>query len=170
MSRSMRSLCRSRRNLLLGWPAGALCFVAAGSRGDSARVEIHGSSGDSKQAVQLTPEGINFRSVEGKPGVYSANVVGKPSVLGVYVVCVKMEGRKQSASYSPDGRATTVITGKVLYGLGDRIAPESAKVYGPGSFYYTPPSTPHYLVATEGEVIYEEAGTGPSASIPVPSR
>ncbi|MBV8590786.1 MAG: cupin domain-containing protein [Acetobacteraceae bacterium] len=166
----MRSLCRSRRNLLLGWPAGALCFVAAGSRGDSARVEIHGSSGDSKQAVQLTPEGINFRSVEGKPGVFPPTWLGSRASSAFTLFSSKWKDASNPPHTHPDGRATTVITGKVLYGLGDRIAPESAKVYGPGSFYYTPPSTPHYLVATEGEVIYEEAGMGPWASIPVPSR
>jgi quercetin dioxygenase-like cupin family protein len=171
MSPWMTSLHRSRRSLLLAWPVAALCFVAAGAGADSSRVEIHGSAGDSKQALQLPSEEIHFRSVEGKPGVYSANVVGDPAAPGVYVVFVKMEkGASNPPHTHPDGRATTVITGKVLYGLGDRIAPESAKVYGPGSFYYTPPNTPHYLVATEGEVIYEEVGMGPSASMPLPSK
>jgi quercetin dioxygenase-like cupin family protein len=84
---------------------------------------------------------------------------------------VKMDKGASNAPHThPDGRATTVIRGTVRYGLGDQIVLESSKVYGPGSFYYTPPNTPHYLVATEGEVVYQEVGMGPSASVPVPAK
>lgn len=150
---------------------GLLAVVFGGAKAETPQLQIHSPAGDSKEAVQFSPGEIDLKPVEGKPGVYAANVIGNPGVAGVYVVFVKMDNGATNAPHThPDGRATTVITGKVLYGLGDRIDPSSAKVYGPGSFYYTPPNTPHYLVATEGEVLYQEVGMGPSASIPVQSK
>ena len=157
---------------LVGIVVCGLLVIAFGrASAEPPQLQIHSREGDSKDAVQLSPGEIALKPVEGKPGVYSANVIGNPGAAGVYVVFVKMDNGATNAPHThPDGRATTVVTGKVLYGLGDRIDPSSAKVYGPGSFYYTPPNTPHYLVATEGEVLYQEVGMGPSASIPVQSK
>jgi quercetin dioxygenase-like cupin family protein len=118
------------------------------------RAEIHGASGDSKATIQRPAEEIAFEPVGEKPGVYSANVVGSPGTAGVYVVLVKMDKGAGNAPHThPDEGATTIIWGKARYGLGDRVVSESSRIYGPGSVYYTPPNTPHYLTPPEGEVI-----------------
>src|SRR5438128_1973147 len=109
------TLRRDRVSLLpiLGLISGALYCPAAAENAPTA-VEIHGPAGDSSSAVQVSASDIKFLPVEGKPGIYSANIVGSPGKAGIYVVLVKMDKGGQNAPHThPDGRMTTVISGRV---------------------------------------------------------
>ena len=131
---------------IFGFVSGALCCPAS-AENPAVTVEIHGPAGDSSGAVQVPASDIKFLPVEGKPGIYSANIVGSPGKAGIYVVLVKMDKGGQNAPHThPDGRMTTVISGQVAYGIGKRADLAAAKIYSAGSYYYTPPNVPHFLL------------------------
>ena len=62
---------------------------------------------------------------------------------------------------------TTVISGRVAYGIGKKADLATTKIYSAGGYYYTPPNVPHFLLAVDSDVVYEEVGFGPSSSPPV---
>src|SRR4051794_20809283 len=158
---------RARLLPILGLVSGALCCPTAAENAPTA-VEIHGPAGDSSDAVQVSASDIKFLPVEGKPGIYSANIAGSPGKAGIYVVLVRMDKGGQNAPHThPDGRMTTVISGRVAYGIGKRTDLAAAKIYSAGSYYYTPPNVPHFLLAIDSDVVYQEVGFGPSSSPPV---
>jgi len=128
---------------------------------------MHAPSGDSQTAVQLRPQDIVLIPT-GKPGISSALLVGAVEDAGVYLVRVRMEpGAINAAHVHPDARATTILSGTVIYGMGPVADRAKGMSYGPGSVYYTPPNTPHWLIATDEPVVYEEVGFGPSRSTPI---
>jgi quercetin dioxygenase-like cupin family protein len=73
-------------------------------------------------------------------------------------------GAVNAVHVHPDARVTTILSGTVIYGLGPTADRASGVAYGPGSVYFTPPNTPHWLIATDETVVYDEAGFGPSKS------
>jgi len=50
---------------------------------------------------------------------------------------------------------TTVISGRVAYGIGKKADLAAAKIYLAGSYYYTPPNVPHFLLAVDSDVVYQ---------------
>ena len=128
---------------------------------------IHAPDGDSQVAAQIRSQDIVLAPT-GKPGISSALLIGAVEEPGVYLVRVRMEsGAVNAAHVHPDARATTILSGTVVYGIGSAADRASGTSYGPGSVYYTPPNTPHWLIATDGPVVYEEVGFGPSKATPV---
>ncbi|WP_198972539.1 cupin domain-containing protein [Xylophilus sp. ASV27] len=130
-------------------------------------LRIHGPQGDSTQAVQWQPQDIVLRGA-GKPGISSASLVGNAAEPGLYLVRVRMEpGTANAAHTHPDARITTIMSGTIYYGIGRVADLAHARPFGAGSVYFTPPNTPHFLITTDAAAVYEEAGVGPSRSVPV---
>lgn len=145
----------------------AMCTTACAQAPTNPVPRIHARDGDSPVATQWRPREIVMAPV-GKPGISSAVLVGAVEDEGLYLVRVRMEpGSLNAVHKHPDARVTTILSGTVLYALGTTADPTSGVAYGPGSVYFTPPNTPHWLIATDEAVVYEEAGFGPSKSIPV---
>jgi quercetin dioxygenase-like cupin family protein len=151
--------------------AGVLSAAPAIAQKVAANVQVHGSSGDTTEPVQRALNQIIFTPTKGKRGIASARLAGNPAEPGLYVVMVKMADGAENASHThPDGRITTVLRGKILYGIGETIDRAKAKVYEAGAYYYTPPNAPHYLVSMAPDTLYQEVGVGPSASHPVVTK
>jgi quercetin dioxygenase-like cupin family protein len=145
----------------------AMCASAYAQTALKPPPRIHAQDGDSQIAVQWRPQDIALTPV-GKPGISSAVLVGAVEDAGVYLVRVHMEpGAVNAAHVHPDARVTTIMSGTVIYGLGPSADRTSGVSYGPGSVYFTPPNMPHWLIATDEPVVYEEAGFGPSNATPV---
>ena len=67
----------------------------------------------------------------------------------------------------PDARHTTVLAGTLYVGFGD-VVDESAAVAVPtGAVYVAPAGVAHWVWAKDGEVQYQEAGVGPTATTPI---
>lgn len=131
------------------------------------QLRIHGPRGDSTEAVQLSPQDIRL-APSAKKGISSASLVGAAEESGVYLVRVRMEPNTSNAAHvHPDARVTTVTSGTVYYGIGSVADRDKARSFGPGSVYFTPASTPHFLMTGDEPVVYEEVGFGPSKSTPV---
>lgn len=142
-------------------------LALAAAQAQRAELRIHGPQGDSTEAVQLQPHDIKL-APSARKGISSAALVGSAEEAGVYLVRVRMEPDTVNAAHvHPDARVSTVISGTVYYGIGPVADRDKARAFGPGSVYFTPPSTPHFLMTGDEPVVYEEVGFGPSKSTPV---
>lgn len=102
------------------------------------------------------------------PALRAAWVVGAESGQGPYLLRVKLaQGGRIPAHTHPDERSSTVLSGTLYVGFGPE-ADEGRWVAIPaGAVYVAPANVPHSLWAKDGEVIYQEAGAGPTATVPV---
>jgi quercetin dioxygenase-like cupin family protein len=64
----------------------------------------------------------------------------------------------------PDARYTTVLSGELTIGLGDTLDAAKETRYPAGSFVVMPAGQPHYSLAKNGEVVYQESGYGPTGT------
>lgn len=149
----------------------ALLVAPSAAAQMEAIIQIRGPSGDTREPVQRSADQIVFTPTKGKAGIASARLAGNPAESGLYAVMVKMgDGATNAPHTHPDGRLTTVLRGKILYGIGDTINRTKATVYEAGAYYYTPPGTPHYLVSMAPGTLYQEVGVGPSSSQPITAK
>ena len=59
----------------------------------------------------------------------------------------------------------TVLSGTLYFGFGDRWDEDKLKAYPAGTFFTELPTTPHFIAAKEGDVIFQAVGIGPSGLI-----
>ena len=64
----------------------------------------------------------------------------------------------------PDVRHTTVLSGALTVGLGETVDAGKETRYPAGSFVVMPGGQPHYSLAKDGEVVYQESGYGPTGT------
>lgn len=97
------------------------------------------------------------------PGVQNAPGVGDPAREGLYTSFGKLAyGVRFPAHTHPDARVTTVLSGVMVYGVGERFADAELRPYPAGSVVYTPAGTPHVMWAKDGEIVVQETGYGPT--------
>jgi quercetin dioxygenase-like cupin family protein len=116
----------------------------------------------------LLPESFQWFSPAGNPNLRAAWVIGSESGNGAYLLRVLLaKGGRIPPHVHPDGRSSTVLAGTLYVGYGE-VADESNVVAIPaGGVYVAPANVPHYLWAKDGDVVYQESGTGPTATVPV---
>jgi quercetin dioxygenase-like cupin family protein len=116
----------------------------------------------------IDPEQLKWLSPPNNPLLRAAWVLGSEKEHGTYVLRVRLakDGRIPAHTH-PDTRYSTVLSGTLYVGFG-ATPDESRMVAVPaGAVYVVPANVPHYLWARDGEVTYQEAGTGPTATTPV---
>ena len=120
------------------------------------------------EPVPLLPETFRWFSLPNNPKLRGAWVIGAESGKAPYLLRVRLaKGRKIPAHTHPDERHSTVLASTLYVGFGE-VADESNVVAIPaGGVYIAPANQPHYLWAKDGDVIYQESGTGPTATLPV---
>ncbi len=92
---------------------------------------------------------------------------GSFSEPALYAIRVKIAaGGTMPPHTHPDTRMMTVLSGEVWYGFGEEIDLASAPLYSAGDFFIVPGGQPHYARA-KTDVVYEEAGMGPTATTPL---
>ena len=112
----------------------------------------------SEAPIALIPKEFSWRSLPDNPALQSAWVLGdgkKPLAAG---------GRIPPHTH-PDERNNTVLQGVLYVGFG-RTFDESKLVAIPiGAVCVIPAEVPHYVWAKDGDVVYQEAGVGVTATI-----
>lgn len=113
----------------------------------------------------LTPDQFSWSSPPGLDYLKGAWVIGSEAEPGVYAFRVRLaEGGRIAVHTHPDERFTTVLTGTLLVGFDTTFDEENMVHVAAGSVYVAPADTPHYLWARDGDVEYQESGTGPTAT------
>jgi len=122
-------------------------------------------------AQSLTPKPINPDSLKwisppNNTSLHAAWVLGSGNDSGTYVLRVMLDkGGKIPPHTHPDKRYSTVLSGTLYVGFGESIEESGMVAVGAGEVYVAPANVPHYLWAKEGEVTYQEAGEGPTATV-----
>ena len=118
----------------------------------------------------IDPDKLDWRGPPGNPLVEAAWVVGSENVPGLYALRVRIrKGGAIPPHVHPDTRYSTVLSGTLYVGFGERQDEARMVAVPAGAVYVAPAGVPHYLSARDGEVVYQEGGFGPTATRPLPS-
>jgi quercetin dioxygenase-like cupin family protein len=95
------------------------------------------------------------------PGAQWFVLSGDPSKSGPFTVRLRLPAGYQVPAHShPTTEAVTVLSGKVLLGMGDKLDAKKGTVLTPGGYAEAPAKMNHYAVATSPSVI-QVHGMGP---------
>lgn len=111
------------------------------------------------------PKDITF--VDTGKGVETTVLYGDPSKPGLYVVRLRLPAGTRVAPHVHPGevRTMTVLSGTLYFGFGKTWDETKLVAYPPGTFFTELPSTPHFVAARDGEVIFQASGVGPSGMV-----
>ena len=94
-------------------------------------------------------------------GAKLAVLYGDPNKDGLFVVRAKLPANYRIAAHShPTDEVVTVLSGTLFVGMGDKLAPASAKAFPAGSLVVAPAKTNHYVLTKQPTVI-EVTAMGP---------
>ena len=122
------------------------------------------AQGDESTILKF-PQEIKYNA-SGK-GVETAVLYGDPSKPGLYVVRLKLPAGARVMPHIHPGEASTmtVFSGTLYFGFGTEFDETKLKPYPAGTFFTELPTTPHFVAAKDGEVIFQASGIGPSGMI-----
>ena len=111
----------------------------------------------------LKPDDIQWTQRRSAPDVFIADIYSDQSRPGAYAFRVRAQaGHKLPPHTHPDERTITVLSGTYWAGVGEVFDESKLVAYPAGTFYVIPAGIPHYSAVLEGEVLFQEAGVGPS--------
>lgn len=117
--------------------------------------------------VPIQPGDLKWFSPPTNAAVQGAWVVGAEKESGPYLFRVKLgAGARIPPHVHPDTRSTTVLTGTLWVGFGAEVDDGKLVAVPAGAVYVAPANVPHWVVAKDGEVTYQESGAGPTATTP----
>jgi quercetin dioxygenase-like cupin family protein len=115
----------------------------------------------------ILPDDLRWTSPPGNPAVQGAWVVGGEHDAGPYVFRVKLAaGARIQPHTHPDVRSSTVLAGTLYVGFGPAFDEANVVAVPVGGVYVAPAAVAHYVWAKDGAVVYQETGTGPTATTP----
>ena len=122
--------------------------------------------GQSSAPVPILADSIRWVSPANIPGLRVAWVLGAEQKPGPYILRVMLaNGTRIPPHTHPDDRNTTVLSGTIYVGFG-RTFDESRLVAIPtGAVYVVPANVPHYILAKDGDAMYQEAGVAPTGTV-----
>lgn len=117
-------------------------------------------------AVQpILPESLRWTSPPDLPGLKGAWVLGSEKAHGTYVQRVELASGTRIAPHThPDTRYSTILSGTLFVAFSERPADADFVAIPTGAVYVAPANQPHALWARAGQVVYQEAGTGPTGT------
>jgi quercetin dioxygenase-like cupin family protein len=114
----------------------------------------------------ITPDSLKWSSPPGMTFLHAAWVLGSEKDSGTYVLRVKLDkGGIIPPHTHPDKRYSTVLSGTLYVGFGETFKEADLVSVPAGGVYVAPANVPHFLLAKDGDVIYQEAGEGPTATV-----
>jgi len=112
----------------------------------------------------LLPGDIQWAQRRQSPDVFYAGIYGDPAKPGPYAFRVQAQaGHSLPPHTHPDERTVTVLSGTYWSGVGESFDEARLVAYPAGSFYVIPAGVPHFSAVLSGEVLFQEAGVGPSS-------
>jgi quercetin dioxygenase-like cupin family protein len=115
----------------------------------------------------VLPAALAWRALPGNPRVEGAWVVGAEQSPGLYALRVRIRhGGAIPPHVHPDTRYSTVLSGTLYVGFGERPDEQAMVAVPAGAAYVAPAGVAHYLSARDGDVEYQEGGFGPTATGP----
>jgi len=142
----------SRKRVLFGGSAiGILCLVAVAV----AQTAI----------TQTLPADIKLNPIPFAPGAEAGFLAGDGNKPEMYTLRVHLAKDAKIPPHShPDGRMVTILSGELFAGIGPTFDPGHGTLLPAGSFMVIPAGEVHWSWAKNGDVVYQETGTGPTAT------
>lgn len=123
------------------------------------------AAGADRLPQTLDPAQARWFAPPSLPGLRAAWLAGDETQPGPYVLRVKLAaGHRVPPHTHPDRRHTTVLSGTLHVGFGDTMDEAAAVAVPAGMLYEAPAGVPHWVWARDGDVEYQESGTGPTAT------
>lgn len=117
--------------------------------------------------LPILPDALSWFGVPNNAALKGAWVLGAEQEAGTYVLRVTLAaGGRIPPHTHPDTRYSTVLAGTLHVGFGEVAREEDMVAVPQGGVYVAPAGVPHYLWARDGDVVYQEAGVGPTATLP----
>jgi quercetin dioxygenase-like cupin family protein len=115
--------------------------------------------------IVVMPQEIRYKATGS--GAETAVLYGDPTKAGLYVMRLRLPaGAKVLPHIHPEEvRTLTVISGTLYFGFGEKWDESKLKAYPAGTFFSEVPTTPHFVAAKDGEVIFQATGIGPSGFV-----
>jgi len=99
------------------------------------------------------------------PALKGAWMLGANGEPGPYVLRVRLAaGGRIPPHTHPDERHSTVLSGTIYVGFGERFDEGMVVAVPAGAVYVAPANVPHYVWARDGNAVYQESGVGPTAT------
>ena len=113
----------------------------------------------------VTVDTATWQPVQQFKGFQLAPIVGNPDTPGAYYAYLLKApaGAKATPHFHRMTENVTVISGTVMFGLGDTIDIAKTHTFGPGTVVSIPAGVHHYAVAKTAIVI-EVSGIGPDTT------
>jgi hypothetical protein len=141
---------RPGNRFLEAWPGLALVLLAS-------------AAGHAQELRVLKPEDIQWVQRRSAPDVFFAAIYGEQAQRGPYAFRIRAQaGHSLPPHTHPDERTITVLSGTYWAGVGAAFDESALVAYPAGTFYVIPAGVPHYAAVLAGEVVFQEAGVGPS--------
>ncbi len=122
----------------------------------------------SPTAENVWDRGVQYAPMGSAMGAKAATLAGSQREPKLYTIRVHIEKGGSIAPHThPDDRILTVVAGEVWYGFGKTADILGAKLYREGDVLLVPGNEPHFAFARDSFVVYQEAGAGPTAFVPV---
>jgi len=126
---------------------------------------LTGAAAAGDAPAPILPESLRWIAPPNVPGLQVAWVLGAEQAPGPYLLRVRLaRGARIAPHTHPDERNTTVISGTVYVGFGESFDETKIVAVPAGAVYVAPAGVPHYLWAKDGDVVYQEAGVGPTGT------
>ena len=120
------------------------------------------------QVKPVLPQDLKWFSPPTNASIRGAWVLGAEQAPEPYLFRVQLQaGGRMPAHTHPDTRNTTVLSGTLYVGFGEAFDETKVVAIPTGGVYVAPAGVPHFVWAKDGEVVYQEAGVGPTATVPV---
>jgi len=114
----------------------------------------------------ILPESFQWLSPHGNSALKIAWLIGAEKEPGMYAARVSLrKGGRIPAHTHPDARYSTVLSGTLYVGFGEDEDERNMVAVPAGGVYVAPAGVPHYLYARDSDVVYQEGGVGPSATV-----
>lgn len=119
----------------------------------------------SPSPVIVTPATATWQPVPQFKGWQMATIVGNPEKTGAYYAYLLKApaGGKAPPHFHQMTENVTVISGTVMFGLGDTVDMAKMKTFEPGTVASIPAGVHHYAVA-KTDMVLEVSGLGPDTT------
>ena len=119
------------------------------------------------QVKPVLPQDIKWFTPPTNATIHGAWVIGSEQAPDPYLFRVRLEAGGRMAPHThPDTRNTTVLSGTLYVGFGDTFDETKVVAIPTGGVYVASANVSHFAWAKDGEVVYQEAGVGPTATVP----
>jgi len=116
----------------------------------------------------VLPDNLRWTVSPTSQALKSTWVLGAETKSGPYVFRVKIAANGRIPPHThPDERNTTVLFGAIYIGFGETFDEDKVVAVPTGAVYVVPANVPHYIWAKDGDAEYQEAGVGPTATVPL---